>query len=108
MSQDSVQSLHPGRKPFISVSSPCFQNPNSYDRLKSVLNHIQDVGNLNDDEQNVEQRNWLSVVCDGLPYTMVQKLINRDPSKYGWLLLRPGGGHIEMNMVRAFFLYHGM
>ena len=25
------------------------------------------------------------------------------PSSYGWLLLRPGGGHIEINMFRPLF-----
>ena len=49
------------------------------------------------------KRELVSVLCDGLTYTLVWKLINKTPDDYGWLLLRPGGGHIEMNMVRPYF-----
>ena len=29
--------------------------------------------------------------------------MSKDPDSYGWILLRPGGGHIEINMFREFF-----
>ncbi|KAJ8048815.1 hypothetical protein HOLleu_01285 [Holothuria leucospilota] len=81
-------------------------------------------------------REWLSVICDGLPYTLALKVIAKTfhcnscntavfgedefkqhcknnhhtaekdvvyQKEFGWVHLRIGYGHMEMNMVRSFF-----
>ena len=81
-------------------------------------------------------REWLTIICDGLPYTLAVKVIaetfhcnhcntavfGKDEFKvhcisthnteekdvayqkeFGWVHLRIGYGHMEMNMVRSFF-----
>lgn len=80
-------------------------NPNSYDRLKVVLQHLAKVAKIKGfvDDTEPNSREWVTVVCDGLPYGLIAKIIAKDPEEYGWLLLRPGGGHYEMNMVKSFF-----
>ena len=39
----------------------------------------------------------VAFVCDGPPYTVVSKLIEKDPSKYDWLCVVLGLGHLHMN-----------
>ena len=76
----------------VSILEPCCVNPNSLINIQQVLCHLK-----------TDQRQWLSVVCDGQSYSLIRKLNAKDPQSFGWLLLRAGGGHIEINMFRSFF-----
>ena len=75
----------------VSILEPCCVNPNSLINIQQVLCHLKTLA-----------RQWLCVVCDGQPYSLICKLMAKDPQSFGWLLLRPGGGHIEINMFRSF------
>ncbi|KAF0292546.1 hypothetical protein FJT64_009487 [Amphibalanus amphitrite] len=101
--------------------------PNSYASCKGVLEHIRAQAKVGKDRQ------WLSVGCDGQPFDICRKLIDRSVAcdtcgeetdadameqhhserhpgatmqfhkLYDWLLLRPGPGHVEMNSCKVIF-----
>ena len=72
----------------VQMGEPCSVNPNSYDRVRQVLAHIQGQGS----------RAWSAIGSDGVPYV----LAHRSPELQNILLL-PGPGHIEINVLRALF-----
>ena len=101
--------------------------PNSYASCKDVLEHIRKQAKVG------EERQWLSVGCDGQPFDICRNLIDmtmvcdacgevadvdtiREHQQqehpgdkqtyhklYDWILLRPGPGHVEMNVCKALF-----
>ncbi|RIB23681.1 hypothetical protein C2G38_2170499 [Gigaspora rosea] len=79
--------------PEMYVPDPLEYNPNSIDNVRKVLEYIQKIAEINQGE-----RKWLPVTCDGVPYTLAQK-IKKD---FPWLILIPGALHEEMNMLKAF------
>lgn len=103
------------------------ENPNSYETVRHVFDHIQKI--------SLGSRKWITVVGDGLPYYIGQEIIRKfvkcsicadvisddetnhhyasehaQPSpavqlerKYQNILLRPGAGHYEMNLLKSIF-----
>ena len=48
------------------------------------------------------ERQWTTIGCDGLPYILASRIIEKEP-KYQHFLLEAGPGHYEINMVRTLF-----
>lgn len=127
-----IPSRHGASKVKVNARDPCFVNPNSYESVITVLQHMgRDAGIRQYTPDG--KREWLTVVCDGLPYIIALKLLsdtytcdtcqvpvygleaykkhmasvhNDVTPQYGkefeWVHLRIGHGHYEMNMVRSF------
>ena len=89
------QEEHTIHKDSIAMAEPIMVNPNSYERVKEVLEHIKKlvIG---------PSRKWTVVGSDGVPYVLGQKLRD-DNAALQDLLLVPGPGHFELNTVRAIF-----
>src|SRR5437868_4069026 len=60
--------------PEILVPDPLPINPNSIANVQKVLDHIKEINRINKDE-----RKWIAVVCDGIPYHYAQKFKNNYP-----------------------------
>ena len=111
----------------MKVAEPCMVNPNSKGSLTCVLEHVQEQCQIGDDKD----RKWVYTWCDSVPYLIGSKvqeetlkcalcgeMVNRtdmtshqeDKHKeeeaefeqwFGGIFLRPGPGHIELNMACA-------
>ncbi|KAF0516133.1 hypothetical protein F8M41_017150 [Gigaspora margarita] len=64
--------------PEMYVPDPLEFNPNSIENVKKVLENIQNITEINQKKQK-----WLPVTCNGVPYTLAQK-IKKD---FPWLIL---------------------
>lgn len=95
-------------------------NPNSYATVAKVLDVI-----VNMSEATSPDRHWITVVCDGAPYTIAANLIkdwkeckncgivgkniscestgHDIRKKFQKIVLKPGAGHMELNLVRSIF-----
>ena len=121
----------PAEPTTIRMGEPIFLNPCSYDALVLVL---RDIGRQAGVRQYGGSREWLPVMCDGLPYHLCSQIIERYVicstchhtcngmdemerhavsqhsgvnlvschQEFSWVLLQPGPGHIEMNMLKGF------
>ena len=113
-----------GDKPNVFVLTPTMVNPNSYDAIQQVL---LDVGMQSEIHQYCPEsdRQFVLVYCDGVPYNLIWRVCNstmrcsdcdvllhskKDCDKhihdnfnpeFDWVIVVPGGGHIEMNMLKA-------
>ena len=65
---------HPSEPTKIHMGSPVFKNPCSYDALVTVL---RDIGRQAGVKQYGGNREWVAVMCDGLPYNLCISLIER-------------------------------
>ena len=127
---ENIVSRHPQDPPRAVIGEPVIANPNSYERVTQVLDHVSSVSGLT---HNPSTRKWISVGCDGLPYLLAAKVLDRTfvcpqcgqcvksgiedfalhlelPTdsiethrNYKHFLLRPGLGHFEINMVECIF-----
>ena len=79
--------------PDIFVPDPISVNPNSIDNVCKVLDHIQEISGI-----NRQERKWIAVTCDGVPYHHARKF----KKEYPGIILLPGPLHEEMNMLKAF------
>ena len=79
--------------PDIFVPDPISVNPNSIDNVRKVLDHIQEISGI-----NRQERKWIAVTCDGVPYHHARKF----KKEYPGIILLPGPLHEEMNMLKAF------
>jgi len=82
----------------VHLLDPIMVNPASTDAIKDILDKLAsqlDVGN------GPDQRRWVAVCVDGVPYMRASSLIKDHPSKYGWVRLLYGPLHEELNMTRA-------
>ena len=61
-----------GQKP-VFVMDPVFVNPNSVENLKLVLRHLGTLAGIK--RYGGDERDWVIICCDGLPYTMVRRMI---------------------------------
>ncbi len=126
-----IPSGHKGAKT-VTLTEPVFCNPNSIERVASVLRQIGLENGVS--RYGGQERHWTFVCQDGLPYTMCMKLIKEavicdhcqtkcpsvealqahnmltHPGKtaryyreFDWVYLIPGWGHYEMNLVKSFF-----
>ncbi|XP_069103763.1 uncharacterized protein [Argopecten irradians] len=126
-----VQAKHPESPPTVSMGNPCMVNPCSYEAVETVLSHIAK-------ETCSGNRKWTMVGCDGSPYILGSRLVEKvfvcphcgdrifgsnlllshlhdkhqhDATasdlpqflKFKNILLQPGLGHVEINMVKCMF-----
>ena len=87
---------HPQEPPKVTVGEPSFQNPCSYDSVNSVLIHLLRLTSVGND------RKWTDIGCDGLPYLLASRLLDKNHNLQH-ILLQPGLGHFEINMTKACF-----
>ncbi|XP_060579799.1 uncharacterized protein LOC132712676 [Ruditapes philippinarum] len=73
-------------------------NPCSYESVKRVIKEIRKTSGVTEDNL----KTWCIMGCDGLPYTLGSRLIEKNKDMQNILLI-PGHGHIEMNVVKAAF-----
>jgi hypothetical protein len=91
--------------PLISLDEPIFVNPNSHSSIKTILRTIGSRAGVK--QYGGNQREWITIICDGLPYGLVQTVIESTIDKetgkmeFGWVHLLPGLLHEEMNMVKG-------
>ena len=69
---DHIASAHTEEPIKVQLMDPLFVNPNSYENLTLVLRHIGKLANLK--RYGGNERDWLTVCCDGLPYSMILHL----------------------------------
>ena len=110
------------------VKDPVFVNPCSYEACLSVLRDIGKQAGIK--QYGTGNREWVTVCCDGSPYVLCLRMIqstfvcnacgfsiigldaiqshtkiHEEPAEYSLefdsVLLIPGAGHIEMNMVKC-------
>ncbi|XP_062569670.1 uncharacterized protein LOC134231718 [Saccostrea cucullata] len=76
-SNDHCQSnsKHPDTSPLLTLSDPCFVNPNSYNSARTILRQIGVQGGIKQYSKEGD-REWLFVVCDGLPFGLCKQVIN--------------------------------
>ena len=130
-SYSHLSNMHTGQPPKLTVGKPVFVNPCSYEAVAHVF---REIGRQAGIRRYGGEREWMTVVCDGLPYVMGYQLIEKlyvcsvcKDTHFGhtagqkhqsgheavgqactlyqefeWLLLQPGPGHIEMNMLKGF------
>lgn len=67
-----MKSRHTDKSIPICVIDPVFVNPNSFENLILVLRHIGKTAGVK--RYGGNDREWLTVCCDVLPYTMLLKL----------------------------------
>lgn len=128
-----VASYHPESPPKVTALEPINVNPNSYDRITHVFRELGKQAGISN--YRCGKREWLVIVCDGLPFTMGIKVITETKVcslcketvfgnqnfkqhctkvhgthesveyslEFDWVVLSPGKGHFEMNMVKSFF-----
>ena len=114
--------------PAVSVHEPVYANPCSYEATATVLRNIAKRSGL---RQHGGVRDWIIVVCDGVPYNLCRRLVasthichtcnmsfngmdslvdhsNKHHDgvatgsrEFDWVVLQPGAGNIEINMVKG-------
>ena len=87
---------HPDNPPKVTLGEPCLCNPCSYEKVNDVLNDL-----LRNTEVGIE-RKCTVIGCDGLPYILASRLIDKDVALQN-ILLQPGLGHYEINMTKSCF-----
>ena len=80
----------------VVTGKPIFLNPCSYRAVDAVLQNLKD----SNCEEN--DRKWTMIGCDGLPYVLGSRLIEKDANLQDIFLI-PGLGHFEMNMTKSCF-----
>lgn len=78
-----------------SIGEPVLLNPNSYENIEHILESLKANLKIGTDRQ------WSYVGCDGPPYCLASRLAEKDKSKYEWLTLVPGLGHLNMNQMKS-------
>lgn len=81
----------------MKVGEPILFNPNSYENLELILKQLKENLAIG------RGREWTFVGCDGPPYCLANRLIDRNPKAYDWLAMQPGLGHLNMNQMKGFF-----
>ena len=123
-----LEEQHPKVPPKLTIGKPMFLNPCSYEAVGDVF---REIGRQAGIRRYGGKREWVSIVCDGLPYVLGYQIVERtfvcstcNATVYGksecstheaehdqscsfqqefdWVLLQPGPGHIEMNMLKTF------
>ncbi len=77
----------------VTMGEPIMLNPNSYTRVKQVLDAIR--------ANRHSEHTWSVVGCDGVPYVLSHILRDDCPDLHD-VLLWPGQGHFEINVVNSF------
>jgi hypothetical protein len=105
MEMDQPQSKPTANSPPISLMEPVFVNPNSFKSITEILRFIGKKAGIKQYGGNL--REWITIICDGLPYSLVAKVIEttmdeKGNKEFGWVHLLPGLLHEEMNMLKAY------
>ena len=69
----NVKSYHSGKTHTITLFDPVFVNPNSFDNVIAVLRDIGKTTGVT--RYGGTDRSWVPVCCDGLPFTMMIKIV---------------------------------
>ena len=126
-----LQDHHPATQPEGHVGNPVFENPCSYDAVAKVLRDIGRQGGLKayggcrewlvvmldglpyNLALSLIERVFVCVVC-GSQVTGVSECTERTvrshpgqdstgfKREFDWVILRPGPGHVEMNMLKTY------
>ncbi|KAJ8300729.1 hypothetical protein KUTeg_022248 [Tegillarca granosa] len=64
---------HPESPYILSLTEPIFVNPNSYDSVMLILKSIGIKAGIK--QYGTGNREWISIVCDGLPYGLCIRVI---------------------------------
>ena len=128
---EHITSNHISEGVDVSVLDPVLANPNSIENILYVLRHIGKKAGI---KRYVSsgKRYWTVICCDGLPHSLVRRLIEeylhcsecdvgclgiKEMEKHAkkvhggevsfyyefdWVLLLTGDGHYEMNLVKSF------
>ncbi len=75
----------------VTMGEPIMLNPNSYTRVKQVLDVIR--------ANKYSEHTWSMVGCDGVSYVLSHRLRDDCPDLHD-ALLWPGQGHLEINFVK--------
>ena len=121
-------SQHPKHPPRVIIAEPCMVNPNTKVNVQTVLEHVREQSNTSGEKK---AREWTYVWCDAVPYllgskvqdetlkcALCEEMVKKTDMKqhqtqnhqdqeteyetwFDDIFLRPGPGHIELNMARA-------
>ena len=128
---EQIPSNYPNEIPQVKVGEPTFLNPNSYENCREILRKIGVEAGI--ERYGGKKRQWVIIECDGLPFRLCFNIIKdtytcsicntshykKDAfirhsmskhnelvgyyQEFDWVLLKPTGGHFEMNSIKAFF-----
>ena len=124
---EQIPSNYPNEIPQVKVGEPTFLNPNSYENCREILRKIGVEAGI--ERYGGKKRQWVIIECDGLPFRLCFNIIKdtytcsicntsyykkdafirHSMSKHNelvgfdWVLLKPAGGHFEMNSIKALF-----
>ena len=79
------------------IGEPILVNPNSYVNVSVILEKLREYLGIG------KSREWTYIGCDGPPYCLASRLIERNPELYDWAVVLPGLGHLNMNQVKSYF-----
>ena len=81
------------------IGEPILLNSNRYENIDKILSELKRNLKIEDG------REWTLLECDGPPYCIASRLIERNPDKYDWVSIVCGLGYLNMNQVKTFFKY---
>ena len=84
----------------ISTCDPIMENPNSHESIKAIVDILRERA-IEDDSD--EGRKWVFVGADGPPYCLMRRLKHKYATRYEWLAILFGKGHLKMNMLKCLF-----
>ena len=79
----------------LKMGEPVMVNPNSYTNIEIILDELKN--------QLINERKWVILGCDGPPYNLASRIIENAESKYEWVTLTSGLGHLHMNQIKCLF-----
>ena len=79
------------------TGEPILLNPNCYQNIDSILQSFKYILRIG------EEREWALLGCDGPPYCLSRRIIERNPFKYDWVSIVSGLGHLNMSQLKTFF-----
>ena len=74
----------------IQCGEPILLNPNSYENLELIMGELYSNLGIG------VSREWSYVGCDGPPYCLASRLIEREKDLYDWIVMLPGLGHLNI------------
>ena len=72
-----IPSNQPPHPPAITVGDPIFANPKSFDSLHLIMRQIGRDAGISRYKGSGNVRSWTILCCDGLPYSLCLKLIDK-------------------------------
>lgn len=84
-------------KPLIRMVESIMLNPNSYKNIESILMEMKIIAEIG------KSRQWVFLGCDGPPYCLSERIINREVERFDFAAMVPGLGHLHMNQQKTLF-----